>query len=175
MKIGKIVLIVMLVLTVVTIPAVAPNAQPGKVMASDSTGDDKNLFPGTAIYIKGDVTDKPPPNVPFSWEIYDMEDPNCQTIPGIGCNTKVNSGSNGMTDANGDISPPHPTGWSIPQPDYQGHKYKLIVTFGPTNDPHFANFYTKVDSFNPIPELATIVLTSTGLLGIFFISRKYRR
>lgn len=175
MKIEKI-LIGILVLMAMAMPVMAGNAQPGKVMACDSTGDDINLYPGTDIYIKGDITDKPPPNVAFSWEIYDME-AGCPggSIPGIGCGTRVSSGAGGSTDANGDIWPPYPTGWSIPEPDHAGHKYKLIVTFGPTNDPHFANFYTKVDSFEPIPELATIALTSAGLLGIFLISRRDRK
>lgn len=145
--------------------------QPGAVMASDVNGEDTNVFPTTPIYIKGHHL---VPNTAFSWEIYDMDAGCTQTIPGIGCGTLVNSGSGGTTDANGDISPPYPTGWSIPNGDYSGHDYKLIVTFGPNESP-YANFYTKVDTLIPVPELSTIILMSAGLLGIFLIARKYKK
>lgn len=69
-------------------------------------------------------------------------------IPGIGCGTLVNSGSGGTTNGDGLISPPYPTGWSIPDGDYAGHNYKLIVTFG-ANDEPYATFYTKVDTLLP--------------------------
>lgn len=165
----KILAIVAILIAIIG-PAVG-DKQPGAVMASDVNGDDTNIFPGTDIYIKGHHL---APNSPFSWEIYDMDAGCVNPIPGIGCGTLVNSGSGGTTDGNGDISPPYPTGWSIPDPDYNGHDYKLIVTFGP-NDSPYATFYTKVDTLIPIPELSTIALVSAGIVGLFLVSRRYKK
>lgn len=163
-------ILVIIATLVAMIGFAAGEPQPGAVMASDASGDDVNLYPGTAIYIKGHHL---APNSPFSWEIYDM-DAGCVTpIPGIGCGALVNSGSGGTTDGGGLISPPYPTGWSIPNGDYAGHDYKLIVTFGPNDEP-YATFYTKVDTLLPVPELSTVALISAGLIGLFFVSRKYR-
>jgi len=169
MKTKKIVSIA-IVLLIATIGTVAADKQPGAVMASDVNGDDTNIYPTTPIYIKGHHL---APNAAFSWEIYDMDAGCTESIPGIGCGTLVNSGSGGSTNGDGDISPPYPTGWNIPNGDYSGHDYKLIVTFGP-NDTPYAGFYTKVDTLVPIPELSTIALTSAGILGLFLVVRKYR-
>lgn len=147
----------------------------GAVMATDSTGNpDANLFPGTVIYIVGHhlLAD-----APFRWEIYDM-DAGCggNPLPGpIGCGTLKSSGSGGTVNPDRTISPPFPTGWNLPEPDYNGHQYKLVVYIGTGPDQlPFATFYTEVDSFAPVPEAATIVLTSAGIFGILLISRKYR-
>lgn len=149
----------------------AGDPQPGAVMASDISGDDTNLYPGIDIYIKGHHL---APGAAFSWEIYDMEAGCVSPSPGIGCGTLVNSGSGGTINSDGTISPPYPTGWNIPDGDYNGHKYKLVVTIGP-NDPEYAEYYTKVDSLAPVPELGTIALVSAGIVGLLLVSRKYRK
>lgn len=144
----------------------------GAVMAVDINGDAVNLFPGTSIYIKGVNL---APNELFSWEIYDMEDPSCVPRPVIGCGVEVNSGVSDprRTDTGGDIKDPyHPAGWSIPDPDTPGHKYKLMVTIG--YDKGVTEFYTKIDTLEPVPEFNTAILTSIGILGLIFVSRKYK-
>lgn len=166
----KKVISIAIVLLIATIGIATADKQTGAVMASDINGDDTNIYPETDIYIKGVNL---APDTSFSWEIYDM-DAGCTTsIPGIGCGTKVNESSGGSTNGDGDISPPYPTGWSIPNGDYSGHDYKLIVTFGP-NDSPYATFYTKVDTLTPVPEIATIGLVSAGLVGLFLVARKRR-
>lgn len=149
-----------------------PNAQPGAVFATDSSGDDENIYPGTAIYITGHSLTH---ETPFRWEIYDME-ADCPggTIPGVGCGEKLSEGSGGSTNDEGYITPPYPTGWSIPEPDYGGHDYKLVVTFGPVDECHYAEFYVKKDSFDPIPEIATAGLLTLGILGLVIL-RKYKK
>jgi hypothetical protein len=164
------IIVAIVVMIAMTGLAVA-DKQPGAVMASDVDGDDTNLYPGTAIYIKGVNL---APDTPFSWEIYDMAAGCSNPIPGIGCGTLVNSGTGGSTNSDGDISPPYPTGWSIPTPDYNGHDYKLVTTIDP-EDPEYADIYTKVDTLVPVPELTTIGLVSVGIVGLFLVSRKYRK
>lgn len=160
---------IILIAMIGTVNALLPR---GAVMAVDVNGDAVNLFPGTPIYIKGVNL---APNELFSWKIYDMEDPSCVSQPVIGCGVEVNSGVSDprRTDTGGDIKNPYePSGWSIPDPDFAGHNYKLIVTIG--YDRGVTEFYTKIDSLEPIPEFNTAILTSIGMLGLIFVSRRYK-
>lgn len=151
-----------------------PDAQPGAVNASTSSGDDVNLFPGTAIYIKGHSL---VPNTAFEWKIFDKEvtcpPGTVNPDPKIGCAMELAGGSGGSTNGNGEI-PPYPTGWSIPDGVEAGHDYKLWVKLGPTSDLHYADFYVKIDSFDPIPEIATAGLITVGLFGLVLL-RKYKK
>lgn len=88
--------ILAIVILVATLGLAAGDPQPGAVMASDISGDDTNLYPGTTVYIKGHHL---APDAAFSWEIYDMEDDCADPSPGIGCGTLVNSGSGGTTNS----------------------------------------------------------------------------
>lgn len=156
---------------------VMADKNPGAVMAVDQNGVDDKLYPTTEIFIKGvgllgDTA--------FEWDIYDMA-VTCppETVdPGIGCSKLLKHGSGGMTSNDGSITPYQDSGWSIPDGDYVGHPYKLVVTVGPTDQslhPTPALFYTKTDSFNPVPEASTMILTIMGIFGIFMVSRKYRQ
>lgn len=151
-----------------------PNAQPGAVMASTASGDDVNLFPGTAIYIKGHSL---VPSTTFEWKIFDKEVTCPPGIvnpdPKVGCAIELAHGSGGSTNTVGEI-PPYPTGWSIPDGVEAGHDYKLWVKLGPTSDPHYAEFYVKIDSFDPIPEIATVGLVTAGLFGLVML-RRYKK
>lgn len=151
-----------------------PNKQPGAVMVSTSSGDDVNLFPGTAIYIKGHSLAN---DTAFEWKIFDKE-VTCppgvvNPDPKVGCAVELAQGSGGSTNANGEI-PPYPTRWSIPDGVDAGHDYKLWVRIGPTTDPHYADFYVKIDSFEPISEIATAGLVTVGLFGLVLL-RKYKK
>ncbi len=167
MKIGIVMTIAVLI--IMTGVAIA-DKQPGAVMAVNSEGLDQ-FYPTTDVYIKGVNL---APNSPFTWDIYDMD----VTCPpgvvrqGIGCSVLLHSGTGGTTDGSGEITPYQNAGWSIPNGDYQGHHYKLVVTIDPSGS-QYADVYTKVDSFAPIPEADTVVLTSMGIFGILLISRKY--
>lgn len=134
----------------------------GAVFAVNSAGNDIDLHPTTEIYIYGHTLAN---NTQFSWKIYDM------ATGGQG--TLVNSGSGGMINSDGKIIPYQNSGWSIPDGDYVGHPYRLKVKIGPLDEECDREFYTKVDSFEPIPEASTMVLASMGIFGILFISRKY--
>jgi len=149
-----------LVVLLSTVGLVAGDPQPGAVFATDSSGDHINLFPGTQIHINGHHHAN---NSSITWDIYDMEKPSGSPIPGVGDGTLLHSG-NGETDSTGHI-PNLDSGWRIPIDDHEGHQYKLLVTVGPNDEP-YADFYTKVDSFEPVPELSTIVLFSTGIIGL---------
>ncbi len=177
MKTQILTVIILVVITMVGLATAQPppDVPTGAVMATDSTGNpDAELYPGTAIYIVGHTLLE---GAPFRWEIYDM-DAGCggNPLPGpVGCGTLVSSGSGGTVNADGTISPPFPTGWNLPEPDYNGHAYKLIVEIstGTAQQP-FTTFYTKVDSFDPIPEIATAGLVTVGLFGLVML-RKYRK
>ena len=152
--------------------------QPGAVFATDSTGNpDANLFPGTEIFVAGTHLVA---GSSFDWDIYDM-DVTCppETVyPGpVGCAKPLKHGTGGVIAADGTITPPKDSGWAIPNGAYANHPYKLVVTIGPTNQnlhPPPALFYTKVDSFAPVPELATGILVSAGLLGLVLVRRKHK-
>jgi len=171
---NKILYIIMIALAMTVMIGLAEAAsQPGGVQACDINGDDEHLTPGTLIYYKsnGNLVG----SSSTSWEIYD-KDVTCppETVtPEIGCAKLLKSGSGGSTNPDGSISPPIATTWSIPSDDYPGHHYRLIVTIGP-NAGNYEEFYTKNDSFEPVPELNPMLLTSAGLLGIVLVSRKYR-
>lgn len=177
MKIGIVIIIVGLV--AVTGIAMA-DKQPGAVMAVDQNGLDQ-LYPTTEVYIKS--SKNLAPSSPFTWDIYDKDvtcPPGEVISPEIGCAKFLWHGDGGSTNGNGEIIPYQDTGWSIPDGDYADHPYKLRVTIYPVSDPlqgnaEYADVYTKIDSFEPIPEMRTLILTSVGILGILLISRKYRR
>lgn len=168
MKIG----IVMTIAVLIAMTGVAvADKQPGAVMAVNSGGLDQ-FYPTTDVYIKGVNL---APDSPFTWAIYDKDvtcPPESVLGPEIGCAKLLHSGTGGTTDGSGEIVPYQDAGWSIPNGDYKGHHYKLIVTIDPSS-PKYADVYTKVDSFEPIPEASTMVLTSMGIFGVLFISRKY--
>ncbi len=174
MKIG--IMISIAVLTAMIGLAAADIKPTGAVMGVSQSGSD-TLFPTSDVYIKAVNLQ---PNMVFSWKIYDMNAAGCSVIQGIGCGTLVNSGNSGSstTDSNGDIGPNSgppffPTGFSIPNGDFAGHPYKLVVYVGSTTPANA--FYTKVDSLAPVPELSPIILVSAGLLGMVLVLRKYKR
>ena len=171
MKIG---IITIMILAAMSGLAMA-DPQPGAVMAVDQNGLDK-FYPTTEVYIKGVNLEG---NTAFEWDIYDM-DVTCppETVKqGIGCAKLLKHGSGGTTSSDGSITPYQDSGWAIPNGDYAGHPYKLVVKVGPTDQnqhPAPALFYTKIDSFEPIPEIATIGLVSAGLFGLVLL-RKYKK
>ncbi len=173
MKIG--ISIAIVILTILLTGVVMADKQPGAVMAVDQNGVDNKLYPTTEIYIKGVNLEN---NTAFKWDIFDMAVtcPPETTQPEIGCAKLLYHGSGGMTAGDGSISPYQDSGWAIPNGDYAKHPYKLLVTIGPTNQnqhPVPALFYTKIDSFEPIPELPVVGLTAIGLFGLLLLRKKY--
>lgn len=172
----------MVIIAILFASITSATAQPtGAVFATDSTGNpDANLYPTTAIYISGHHLTA---DTPFIWKIYDKgtktggDPPGCTVISEkVGCAIELAGGSGGKTTLDGLISPPYPTGWSIPNGIDDGHKYKLWVKFGPIpEDEEEDDFYIKIDSFAPVPEASTMILTTMGIFGIFLASRKYRQ
>lgn len=174
MKIG--IVIVIMILTIMS-GLVMAQPQPGAVMAVDQNGIDDKFYPTADVYIKGVKLEG---NTAFVWDIYDMD----VTCPpethkeGIGCSKLLWHGSGGMTSSDGSITPYQDSGWAIPDGDVIGHPYKLVVTIGPTNQdqhPPPALFYTAKDSFEPIPEIATVGLVTAGLIGIVLLIQIKRK
>lgn len=178
MKLGTKIVVAILTLLISITGIVTADPQPGAVFATDSTGNrDANLFPTMEIYITGIQLVG---GSDFEWAIYDMA-PTVPCInygPEIGCGLLVNSGTGGHVNTDGTIDPPKDSGWIIPNGDYAGHPYKLAVTIGPTDQklhPAPALFYTKIDSFEPVPELKTMGLMSVGIIGLVLLVKRYKK
>lgn len=147
-------------------------AASGAVFAVNSTGYRSDFkLAGTAIYIDGQQL---PNGATFTWVIRDMD------VLGPGGEIKASGSSGNTTTVNlGDsqdahIFPYFPTGWTIPNGDYNGHKYRLDVTFGATQ---MSASFTKKDSFETeIPEFPTVALPIAAVIGlVFFFQHKKKK
>jgi len=161
---NKLFTIAALLAVMVLITGIA-SANTGAVWAVNSTGYKGDYFDlGTGIYIDGQNLAA---NTLFSWSITDQNSPlpddqkpimaKNDTLPLL------------YTDSNGNINRLD-TGWSIPADDHAGHDYKLrVVIYEPQGNGNKEKpFYTKIDTFYPIPEFPTVALPIAAVLGLVF-------